>query len=156
MNKVLFVCLGNICRSPVAEGIFLHANEQLQLGLSIDSAGTSSFHRGEAPDPRTIANALSHGVDLRDLRARPFETNDFENFDVIYVMDRNNHQQVTAMAKSAVQKNKVKLFLSDVYDAPNLEVPDPYYGAEKDFEHVFQLLYKAAQVWCTRQFGKSL
>lgn len=156
MNKILFVCLGNICRSPVAEGIFLHANERLQLGLTIDSAGTSSFHRGEAPDPRTIANALRHGVDLRELRARPFEPNDFENFDVIYVMDRSNYQLVTAMAKSAVQRDKVKLFLSDVYKTPDLEVPDPYYGVEKDFEQVFQLVYKAAQVWCTQQFGKSL
>lgn len=149
MKKILFVCLGNICRSPLAEGILRHFNERNQLGLELDSAGTSSYHTGEAPDPRTIANALTHGVDLRSLRARTFSPSDFEHFDFIYVMDKQNLKHVRALARSEDEANKVQLYLSAVYGRPNLEVPDPYYGSEKDFEAVFQLLQKASKDWCT-------
>ena len=92
MRKILFVCLGNICRSPLAEGVLLHLNEKYDLKLEIDSAGTSNFHIGEAPDKRTIANAKKNGVDLSFLRARQFHENDFDVFDKIFVMDKSNNK----------------------------------------------------------------
>jgi protein-tyrosine phosphatase len=143
MKKILFVCLGNICRSPLAEGILLHLKEKSHLKVEIDSAGTAAYHIGEAPDNRTIANAKKNGVDLSFLRARQFSVSDFETFDTIFVMDKNNFSNVTTLAKTSEQKNKVHLFLEFIYDTKGLEVPDPYYGNEHDFEHVFQVLYKA-------------
>ncbi len=137
MQKFLFVCLGNICRSPVAEGIMLHLKKQHGLALEIDSAGTAGYHIGEAPDARTVANAKKNGVDLSSLRARQFSTSDFESFDVIYVMDKNNLKNVLNMANTEAQRQKVKLLLG------HEEVPDPYYGTEKDFEEVFHLVYNA-------------
>jgi len=140
MQKILFVCLGNICRSPLAEGVMLHLKEKHKLAMEIDSAGTAHYHIGEAPDKRTIANAKKNGVDLSSLRARQFEPSDFDRFDKIYVMDKNNLRNVLSLAKSEVHKNKVSLFLH------NLEVPDPYYGTEEDFEHVFRLVYKNCEL----------
>lgn len=136
MQKILFVCLGNICRSPLAEGIMLHLRSRHQLQLEIDSAGTAGYHVGEAPDHRTIANARKNGVDLSALRARQFSAKDFDDFDRIYVMDRSNLRNVLSLAKNDRHKSKVSLFLADA------EVPDPYYGDETDFEQVFQLVYK--------------
>ena len=146
MQKILFVCLGNICRSPLAEGVLLHLKEKHNLQLEIDSAGTSNFHIGEAPDKRTIANAKKNGVDLSFLRARQFTKNDFEDFDKIYVMDKSNYVNVIALSENQIQKDKVSLFLNTVYPDKNLEVPDPYHGNEQDFEDVFQLVYKASEL----------
>jgi protein-tyrosine phosphatase len=144
MQKILFVCLGNICRSPLAEGIMLHLKEKHSLTTVIDSAGTAGYHIGEAPDGRTIANAARNGVDLTSLRARQFDANDFDEFDAIYVMDRSNLRNVLSMAKNDTHKSKVKLLLN-VLSPDHSEVPDPYYGTEKDFEQVFQLVYKACE-----------
>ncbi|MCE3226505.1 MAG: protein tyrosine phosphatase [Bacteroidetes bacterium] len=135
--------MGNICRSPLAEGIMLHLNEKHDLKLEIDSAGTASYHIGEAPDDRTIANAKKNGVDLSKLRARQFSASDFDKFDFIYVMDKNNLKNVLSLAKNDSHKQKVSLFLDTLHPGENLEVPDPYYGTEKNFEEVFQLVYKA-------------
>lgn len=145
MQKILFVCLGNICRSPLAEGIMLHLKEKHNLKAEIDSAGTSHYHIGEAPDKRTIANAKKNGVDLSALRARQFSSADFDAFDRIYVMDKNNLQNVLALAKEPAHKNKVSLFLNSAHEGKHLEVPDPYYGTENDFEQVFQLVYKTCE-----------
>ncbi len=147
MRKILFVCLGNICRSPLAEGIMLHLKQKHNLQLEIDSAGTANYHVNEAPDPRTIANAKKNGVDLSYLRARQFSVNDFDTFDRIYVMDQNNLKTVLALAKDQKHKEKVSLFLNNVYPGKDLEVPDPYYGSEKSFEDVFQLVYKACEIY---------
>ena len=147
MQKILFVCLGNICRSPLAEGIILHLKQKHNLNLEIDSAGTSHYHIGEAPDMRTIANAKKNGVDISFLRARQFNVNDFDVFDKIYVMDKSNFENVIALSQNQMHKNKVSLFLNSVYPEKNLEVPDPYYGGEKDFEAVFQLVYKASELF---------
>lgn len=147
MQKILFVCLGNICRSPLAEGIILHLKQKHNLNLEIDSAGTSHYHIGEAPDMRTIANAKKNGVDISFLRARQFNVNDFDVFDKIYVMDKSNFENVIALSQNQMHKDKVSLFLNSVYPEKNLEVPDPYYGGEKDFEAVFQLVYKASELF---------
>jgi len=143
MSKILFVCLGNICRSPLAEGIMLHLKDKHNLKIEIDSAGTASYHIGEAPDIRTISNAKKNGVDLSQLRARQFKASDYDEFDNIYVMDQNNLKNVLALAKNKDHKQKVSLFLETLYPASGMEVPDPYYGNENDFEEVFQLVFKA-------------
>lgn len=143
MQKILFVCLGNICRSPLAEGIMLHLRNTHQLALEIDSAGTANYHVNEAPDHRTIANARKNGVDLSALRARQFAAADFDYFDKIYVMDKNNLKNVLALSKTEAQRKKVSLLLDCLGEPGLCEVPDPYYGTEKDFEAVFQLVYRA-------------
>ena len=149
MEKLLFVCLGNICRSHLAEGIILHLKDKHNLKLEVDSAGTASYHVGEAPDKRTVANAKKNGIDLSSLRARQFIVSDFDHFDKIYVMDNNNYENVVRLAKNESQKSKVSLFLDEDVEGTNVEVPDPYYGTEKDFEYVFQLVYKK----CERLIG---
>lgn len=145
MQKILFVCLGNICRSPLAEGIMLHLKEKHGLPLEIDSAGTAHYHIGEAPDHRTIANAAKNGVDLSKLRARQFQASDFDAFDKIYVMDKNNYKNVLSMSDQKQHHAKVRFLLDVVFPDQNKEVPDPYYGSEKDFEAAFQLVYKACE-----------
>ena len=147
MQKILFVCLGNICRSPLGEGIMLHFIEEknLENHFQVDSAGTAGYHINEAPDHRTIANAKKNGVDISKLRARKFTAEDFEVFDKIYVMDESNYGNVVALAKNTEHKNKVDYLLNLLHPQQNKYVPDPYYGTEKDFEAVFQLVYKACQ-----------
>jgi protein-tyrosine phosphatase len=155
MQKILFVCLGNICRSPLAEGIMLHLKDLHNLALEIDSAGTANYHVGEAPDQRTIANALKNGVDLSALRARQFVADDFEKFDRIYVMDRNNLKNVLALAQTPAHKEKVGLLLDCLYKHEQREVPDPYYGGETGFEEVFQLVFRACEALKNNHAGKN-
>lgn len=137
------VCLGNICRSPLAEGIMLHLITERNLNIAVDSAGTSHYHIGENPDKRTIANAKKNGIDLSSLEARQFNVSDFDAFDKIYVMDKSNLSNVLALAKTETHKLKVDLLLNESHPNENLEVPDPYYGGEEGFENVFQLVYNA-------------
>ncbi len=144
------VCLGNICRSPLAEGIMLKLIADNKLNLAVDSAGTSSYHTGEHPDNRSIANAARHGVDLRPLVARQFTVADFDAFDHIYVMDRSNLRDVLALARNDRDKAKVTLLLDELYPGQHREVPDPYFGGEQGFEDVFLLVEKA----CTAIAGR--
>ncbi len=143
--KILVVCLGNICRSPLAEGILLHLVKEKNLSLIIDSAGTSDYHIGQAPDARTVENAKKHKIDLSPLRARQFIEKDFDTFDKIYVMDKSNLQNVLKLARNDSDKQKVDLFLNISHPNQNMEVPDPYYGGEKGFENVFQLVWNASE-----------
>ena len=145
MQKILMVCLGNICRSPLAEGIMLKLIAENNLNIRVDSAGTSNYHIDEAPDKRTIANASKNSVDLTSLRARQFKASDFEKFDKIYVMDKSNLANVLALAENETHKAKVDLLLNASHPYENLEVPDPYFGGEQGFEDVFQMVYKACQ-----------
>ncbi len=136
------VCLGNICRSPVAEGILRHKALEHDLKLIVDSAGTSGYHNGSHPDIRSTENALSNGVDISKQISRKFSEKDFEKFDKIYVMDGNNLKDVLSLAKTEKQKRKVDLILNEVFPGENRSVPDPYYGND-GFEHVFNLLDSA-------------
>jgi protein-tyrosine phosphatase len=147
MEKILFVCLGNICRSPVAEGIMLHLIEQHKLHdkIQVDSAGTAGYHIGEAPDNRTVRNAKKNGVDLTQLRARKFSASDFNSFDRIFVMDESNFANVRALTNDKGHHAKIDYLLNLTHAGQNLPVPDPYYGGEQGFEDVFQLVYNACQ-----------
>lgn len=140
------VCLGNICRSPLAEGILRQKAEKENISLIIDSAGTSNYHTGENPDSRTIANAKKNGVDVSNLKARQFKVADFDSFDHIFVMDSNNYNDVIALARNEKDKTKVEMILNRVYPNSNMNVPDPYFGGEQGFENVFILLDKACDV----------
>ncbi len=137
------VCLGNICRSPLAEGILRDKVEKLNLNVSIDSAGTAGYHIGEKPDSRMRATALSFGISLEDLRARQFVATDFDQFDIIYAMDSSNYNNICSLARNEGDKQKVKLILNELEPGKNLAVPDPYYGGQQGFIDVFNLLDKA-------------
>ena len=140
MTKVLMVCLGNICRSPLAEGI-LQSKVNPDF-IFIDSAGTGSFHIGNPPDERSIDVAAKYGIDISNQRCRQFSPSDFSKFDHIYVMDKSNYANVIAKASSAAEKEKVKLLLSEGTSKLQ-EVPDPYYDSIDGFENVFQLIEDA-------------
>lgn len=135
--KVLMVCLGNICRSPLAEGIL---KAKLPNNYIVDSAGTANYHVGSAPDKRSIAVAKKFGVDISQQKCRQITTSDFETFDYIYVMDTSNYKNVMAIAQNEEAKQKVKVILNELHPNKNLEVPDPYYGEMDGFEHVYKLL----------------
>jgi len=138
--KVLMVCLGNICRSPLAEGIL--KSKINSDTILVDSAGTGAWHVGEFPDSRSIETAKRHHINIKDQRARQFTKQDFKDFDFIYVMDKSNYNTVLALAETLSDKEKVKLILSES-DLLVTEVPDPYYGGEDGFEKVYQLLDNA-------------
>jgi protein-tyrosine phosphatase len=140
------VCLGNICRSPMAEGIMRLKIEQYELAATVDSAGTSNYHEGEHPDKRSILNGKKHNVDISQLVSRPFTIADFEQFDVIYAMDSENMKNIIRLARNENDKAKVKLILNEIYPATNKAVPDPYFGGEGGFENVFNLLDEACEV----------
>ncbi len=141
-TKILMVCLGNICRSPLAEGI-LQSKLQIKK-FYIDSAGTGGHHIGSKPDSRSIAVAKKYGIDISQQSCRKFETEDFEVFDLIYVMDHSNYDNIIKLATTQEQKAKVKLLLSET-NIKEKEVPDPYYD-DQGFEHVFELIDNACTV----------
>ena len=141
--RVLMVCLGNICRSPMAEGILRHKAHSSNLFIEVDSAGTANYHAGEAPDNRAIQCMKEYGVDISMLRARQFSKKDFELFDHILVMDRSNLENVLSLAKSEQHRNKVRLILEYSNSSTNQEVPDPWYGDMDDFHKVHSLLSDA-------------
>jgi protein-tyrosine phosphatase len=144
MTKVLFVCTGNICRSPTAEGVFHHmikANGFHEL-ITTDSAGTHSYHVGEPPDPRTVKAAANRGIDLSGQRARRVRTEDFHQFDMILAMDRGHLSHLKALQPNE-SRAKVSLFL-DFHPSENLkDVPDPYYGGAHGFDEVLNLVEQA-------------
>lgn len=138
------VCLGNICRSPLAEGVLRHKLEQAGIkNVRVDSAGTSDYHVGDPPDLRSAKNAKSHGIDISNLCGRQFTVKDFDAFDLIYVMDASNYQNVIALARNESDKSKVDLLLNAKWPKKNMAVPDPYYGSGDGFENVFQLVEQA-------------
>ena len=134
------VCLGNICRSPLAQGILASLVDPEKV--LVDSAGTAGYHLGKAPDHRSIALALERGLDISHQRCRKVTTDDLRDFDLIYAMDRKNLEGLLRQAEGPRQAIKVKLLLEEV-DLGLLEVPDPYYGERRDFEKVYEILEKA-------------
>ncbi|MDI9311673.1 MAG: low molecular weight protein-tyrosine-phosphatase [Limnohabitans sp.] len=138
--KILMVCLGNICRSPLAEGIM---RSKLTEDFVVDSAGTGGWHAGEQPDKRSIVTAKNRGIDISYQRARKFSKTDFEKFDFIYVMDNQNLKDVLSLAETENHKNKVQMILEEIFPGERVDVPDPYYGGQDGFEKVFDMLDQA-------------
>ncbi|GAA3588934.1 low molecular weight protein-tyrosine-phosphatase [Flavivirga amylovorans] len=143
MTNILMVCLGNICRSPLAEGIL---KSKLSSDFHIDSAGTANYHAGSSPDKRSIAVARKYGLDISHLKGRQFKTSDFDLFDLIYVMDESNFRNVISLARNDEDRAKVKFILNEVYPNQNYDVPDPYYGGEDGFENVYKMLDEACDI----------
>lgn len=143
MNRILFVCLGNICRSPMAEGILRHKANRHGLDLKIDSAGTGNWHAGENPDKRATKTAKERGVDISKLVARQITEDDFDNFDMIYVADAEVYDGVVDLALNREHKLKVDYIMNLVHPDLNMPVPDPYFGGIDGFEKVFDMLDKA-------------
>ncbi len=141
--KVLMVCLGNICRSPLAEGILQRKVEEKDLNWQIDSAGTGSWHVGELPDSRSIAVGKKYGIDLTSQRARQFKKIDLDRFDLIFAMDSSNYQNILKLAENQAQKDKVKLIMNEAAPGRNEAVPDPYWD-DNGFEKIYQMLDKAS------------
>jgi len=146
MKRVLFVCTGNICRSPTAEGVFRRFVEQAGLAdrIGTDSAGTHGYHIGEPPDPRTQAAASARGYDLSGLRARRLAREDFHRFDLVVAMDRDHHEILARLAPPSAG-HKVRLLMEFARRSRAHEVPDPYYGAPDGFELVLNLVEDAAE-----------
>ncbi|MCA9546582.1 MAG: low molecular weight phosphotyrosine protein phosphatase [Myxococcales bacterium] len=144
MIGVMFVCLGNICRSPMAEGAFRKHVEAAGLGahFRILSSGTAGYHVGEAPDPRAQKTALGHGVDISMLRGRQLVKEDLASFDYVVAMDRSNWTNIQKLYKRG-HTAKTSMLLEELPDAGTTEVPDPYYGGDAGFEHVWSLVDRA-------------
>ncbi len=144
--KVLFVCMGNICRSPTAHGVFRNmvASAELAGLIEIDSAGTHAYHVGNPPDKRAQQTAESRGIDLSDLRARQAQSEDFAQFDYVIAMDQDNYHSLMSICPSG-QEERVFMFMDFAPEMRTREVPDPYYGGDAGFERVFDLVDAAAK-----------
>lgn len=140
--KILMVCLGNICRSPIAEGILRHKCNQQNLNWYIDSAGTGKWHLGAAPDTRSIQVMAKHGIDISAQRARSIHSSDYEEFDLIFTMDTSNYKDVMRWALDKEEEQKVKLIMDEVYPDDLMSVPDPYFN-DNGFQIVYDMLDKA-------------
>ncbi len=144
MTKILMVCLGNICRSPLAEGIL--KSKLPNDNFIVDSAGTANYHINHPPDKRSIAVAKQYGLDISHLKGRQFSVSDFDAFDVIYVMDESNYDNVNALTRNDDDSAKVKFILNEIYPNQNYNVPDPYYGGDEGFTNVYNMLNEACSI----------
>ena len=142
--RILMVCLGNICRSPIAEGIM--ASKLPSDTFTVDSCGTGNWHIGQQPDLRSISVSKKYGLDISTQKCRQIETTDFDTFDYLYVMDGSNYSDVVALSQNDSQKNKVALILNELFPNENRDVPDPYFGLENGFELVYEMLDETCEV----------
>lgn len=143
-TRILMVCLGNICRSPLAEGILKSKVDPEKV--FVDSAGTSNYHVDDAPDPRSVSIARERELDITSQRGRQFSVEDFDNFDKIYVMDMSNYHDVLSLARNEEDRQKVSLILNEIFPGENVEVPDPYHGGNDGFSKVYDMLDEACEV----------
>jgi protein-tyrosine phosphatase len=143
--NILMVCLGNICRSPLAEGILQYKITQSGIDAHVESAGFEAFHAGDPPDERAIEVAIKNGIDISGHRARLFRVDDFDKFDHIYVMDQNNYRDVMRKVRNENDRLKVDFILNELSPGSNITVPDPYYGRMREFENVFDMLDQAIE-----------
>ena len=150
--KILMVCLGNICRSPLAQEIL--ASKLPKDKFKVDSAGTGHWHVGHLPDPRSIETAKKNGLDITNQRGRLFTGKDFENFDYIFVMDSSNYDNVIELAKNDTQKQKVELILNQIFPGENVDVPDPYFGLQNGFDTVYEMLDESCDVLAEKLIAK--
>ena len=141
--KILMVCLGNICRSPLAEGIL--ASKLPKDVFFVDSAGTGNYHIDKQPDKRSITTAQKNGLDISKQKARQFSVKDFDAFDYIFAMDTNNYEDILSLAKNENQAKKVDLILNQLFPNENVDVPDPYYEDMAAFEEVYQIVYRCGE-----------
>lgn len=142
--KILMVCLGNICRSPLAEGIL--ASKLPKNKFTVDSAGTGSWHIGHSPDKRSIATAKKYSIDISNQKGRQFNATDFDNYNYIYVMDQSNYNDVISLCKTPEHKDKVQIILNELYPNENVDVPDPYFGMPNGFEMVYKMLDEVCNI----------
>ena len=150
--KILMVCLGNICRSPLAEGLL--AAKLPKDKFTVDSAGTGNYHIGKQPDQRSIATAKKNGIDITQQRCRQFSASDFEEFDYIFAMDLSNYNTIIALAKNEEQKKKVELILNHLFPGDNVDVPDPYYGLQNGFDMVYEMLDETCEIVAKKLIDK--
>ena len=153
--KILMVCIGNICRSPLAHGIMERKIHKNGLNWVVDSCGTGGWHSGELPDPRSIAVAQKHGIDLNTQRARQFRSIDIDEFDLIFAMDKSNYEDILDYCNREKERAKVKLIMDEVNEGQNVEVPDPYYGGPDGFQLVYNMLDEACEAIVAR-YNKQL
>lgn len=144
MKKILMVCLGNICRSPLAEGIL--QSKLTREFFKVDSAGTAGYHVGELPDERSIKVAKKYGIDITNQRSRKFVKSDFKEFDLIYAMDKSNYHNILSIIDDNEDARKVKMILNEQYPTESRNVPDPYYGGNQGFENVYKMLDEACEI----------
>lgn len=142
--KILMVCLGNICRSPLAEGLL--SAKLPKDKFFVDSAGTGAYHIGRQPDQRSVDTAQKKGLDISNQKARQFTSRDFEDFDYIFVMDNTNYDDVIELAKNENHKKKVQLILNELFPGDNVDVPDPYYGLQNGFDMVYEMLDETCDI----------
>ena len=152
--KVLMVCLGNICRSPFAEGIL--ASKLPKDSFKVDSAGTGAWHVGRSPDSRSIEIAQQNNLDISHQKGRQFKAADFENFDYIYVMDSSNYRDVLELAKKPEHTAKVQMILNELFPNENVDVPDPYYGGGRGFSNVYRMLDESCATIAQKLIKKHL
>ncbi len=150
--KILMVCLGNICRSPLAEGIL--ASKLPKNKFKVDSAGTGSWHVGHGPDDRSVAVAKKNKINISNQKGRQFSKSDFDAFDYIYVMDNSNYNTVIELAENLEQKQKVKLILDELFPNEKVDVPDPYFGLPNGFQIVYNMLDEVCDAIATKLINK--
>ena len=143
MTKILMVCLGNICRSPLAEGLL---RSKLPARFGVDSAGTGNWHVGHAPDKRSIEIAKLNQLDISAQRGRQFSISDFDDYDYIYAMDTSNYRDLIALAPNEIAKSKIRLILNELFPNENMDVPDPYFGMHNGFEQVYAMLNQCCDI----------
>lgn len=147
-KRILMVCLGNICRSPLAESIL--SSKLPKTDFIVDSAGTGHWHIGKQPDPRSIEVADKNGLDITYQKGRQITQRDFSQFDLIYTMDLSVHKEVLEMAPDEASREKVIMILNEIFPGENMDVPDPYYGQQNGFEMVYKMLDQACEAIATK------